>query len=92
MTDEAAAPEAEALAPPVIMDVGDAENNAVPASPLPQPNAADAPFSTASEGIPTVAHDDRPSPAKRARLSTAAGFFAGAVAGSALTWAGLAYL
>ena len=91
MADEATA-QAEALAPPVIMDVGDAENTTAPAPPPPRPNATDAPFSTASEGIPAAAHDDRPPPAKRARLGTAAGFFAGAVAGSALTWAGLAYL
>jgi hypothetical protein len=59
---------------------------------FPRPITVGAPSSMEADGYRSAARDDLPPPAKRARLSTAAGFVAGAVAGSALTWVGLAYL
>lgn len=54
--------------------------------------------SSLSHGAAAVIEDDssnKPSPAKRARIEivvpSAAGVLAGAVAGSLITWAGLAY-
>lgn len=89
-TDEEVVPEAEAFTPLVTKDVDNADDTAARISS--QPITVDVPSSMGANDPPTTTHDDLPSPAKRARLSTAAGFVAGAVAGSALTWVGLAYL
>ena len=84
-------PKAETSVSLASMNPDDMEHTAA-FIPFPHPINAGVPSSTEVDGCRSAARDDFPSPAKRARLSTAAGFVAGAVAGSALTWVGLAYL